>query len=110
MRHRSRGGDRCEGLTTVRVAPITHSPPEDPVIAIEIPFPVKRHLGLDAERSWVVLDEFNEFTWPGFDIRPLPHRPGRIDYGFLPPRLFADMVTKARFIWRSGKGKPTPRS
>lgn len=35
----------------VRVVPITHSTPSDPSIALELPAPVKRHLGLDAERS-----------------------------------------------------------
>jgi len=37
----------------VTVAPITHSPPHDSGVAIEIPTRVKRHLGLDSERSWV---------------------------------------------------------
>ena len=45
----------------VTVAPITHAPPKDPTVAIELPQKVKHHLGLDSERSWVVLDEFNEF-------------------------------------------------
>ena len=54
---------------------------------IEIPRRVKEHLGLDDERSWIVLDEFNVFTWPGFDLRPIKDRGGRVDYGFLPPKL-----------------------
>lgn len=44
------GGTRKQ----VAVAPITHTPPHDPSVAIEIPARVKEHLGLDAERSWVV--------------------------------------------------------
>jgi hypothetical protein len=47
----------------VAVAPITHTPPHDPNTAVEIPLRVKQYLGLDSERSWVVLDEINEFTW-----------------------------------------------
>ena len=43
----------------VAVVPITHAPPGDPGMAIEIPRRVKEHLGLDGERSWVILDEFN---------------------------------------------------
>jgi hypothetical protein len=53
--------------TVVVVLPITHSPPADPASAVEIPVAVKRHLGLDAERSWIVVAEGNEFDWPGYD-------------------------------------------
>ena len=31
------------------VAPITHSPPHDPNVAVEIPLRVKEHSGLDSE-------------------------------------------------------------
>jgi hypothetical protein len=34
-----------EAFPTVTVAPITHAPPGDPRVAIEIPAPIKRHLG-----------------------------------------------------------------
>jgi hypothetical protein len=57
-------GSTAQGLRQVAVAPITHSPPYDPHVAIEIPLRVKQHLGLDGERSWVILDEVNVFTWP----------------------------------------------
>ena len=37
---------------SVTVLPITHSPPADPASAVEIPLPVRRHLGsLDTDRS-----------------------------------------------------------
>src|SRR3546814_9586059 len=52
--------------TMVTVVPITHSPPADPSVAIELPQAVKRHFGLAAERSWVVLHEGNAFVWPGY--------------------------------------------
>jgi hypothetical protein len=74
--------------------PITHSEPRDPNVAVEIPLPVKRHLGLDSERSWVILDELNEFAWPGFDLRPIKGDDGRVDYGLLPPRLFQRLIEK----------------
>src|ERR1700722_5517161 len=45
----------------VAVAPITHSPPNDMTVAVEIPLRVKEHLGLDSERSWVILNEVNVF-------------------------------------------------
>jgi hypothetical protein len=79
-----------EGGTRVYVLPVTHSPPHDPRVAMEIPPRVKDHLALDSERSWVVLDEFNDFIWPGYDVRGIPgSEPVRFDYGMLPPRLFA---------------------
>ena len=80
----------------VAVVPITHAPPGDPRIAIEIPRRVKEHLGLDGERSWVILDEFNVFTWPGFDLRPIKNRNGRVDYGYLPPRFFDHLIEQIR--------------
>lgn len=95
--------------TIVRVAPVTHSQPEDPAAAFELPAAVKRHLGLDAERSWVVLDEVNEFGWPGFDLRPVPRAPDTFAYGFLPPRLFDHLMMKLTGVWNQGLGKATPR-
>jgi hypothetical protein len=44
---------------------ITHSAPGNPASAVEIPLPVKRHLGLDDNPSWIVVAEGNEFLWPG---------------------------------------------
>src|SRR5258708_6955136 len=77
----------ADGVTVVTVLPITHSAPTDRTSTIEIPLPVKRHLGLDHDRSWIVVAEGNEFLWPGHDLRKLPRR-NRYDYGFLPPRFF----------------------
>lgn len=94
--------------TIVTVLPITHSAPQDPRSAVEIPLAVKRHLGLDDARSWIVVSEGNEFLWPGYDLRKLP-RKDRYDYGFLPPRLF-DEVREAFLEWRRArKTKTTPR-
>jgi hypothetical protein len=59
------GGDGVE----VTVLPITHRPPDNPDWAVEIPPPVKRHLGLDDAHSWIVVAEGNDFLWPGYDLR-----------------------------------------
>ena len=73
----------------VTVAPITHRAPLDANSAVEIPAITKRRLGLDAERSWVVITEVNQFEWPGPDLRPISREhPGSFDYGVLPPKLF----------------------
>lgn len=80
--------------TQVVVVPITHAPPINSGAAIEIPVRVKQHLGLDDERSWVVLDAFNVFTWPGVDLRPIKGGDGRVDFGILPPRFFDRLIEK----------------
>ena len=78
-----------EDDTIVTVVPITHVPPDQSKQAIEIPLPTKRRLGLDSERSWVLLTEINRFVWPGPDLRSISKKqPERFDYGFLPPSLF----------------------
>lgn len=46
-----------DGTPVVRVLPITHTPPARADEAIEIPPKTKRRLGLDDERSWIVLSE-----------------------------------------------------
>jgi hypothetical protein len=99
----------ADGTTTVRVVPVTHTPPDKSTPALELQSAVKRHLGLDDERSWVILDEINEFVWPGFDLRPIPGAGDRIDYGFLPPRLFDQLLIQLRLVWAAGQGKATPR-
>ena len=84
-----------EGREIVTVIPITHTPPNDPADAIEIPSSLKRHLGLDDLPSWAVITETNDFLWPGVDLRPIPGQtPSRFDYGMLPPRFFAHVRDK----------------
>ena len=80
--------------TVVTVAAITHSEPENPGRAVEIPLKVKEYLNLDSERSWIICTEMNRFIWPGPDIRPIARRGDKkYSYGVLPPRLFSK-VTK----------------
>jgi hypothetical protein len=74
-----------------------------------LPQAVKRHLGLDASRSWVILDELNELTWPGFDLRPIALSPMEFAYGFLPPRLFDTLMLRLRQVWSQRRGKATRR-
>lgn len=90
--------DARSGAPIVTVLPITHGPPVDPRTAVEIPHAVKRHLGLDDERSWVVVSEGNEFAWPGYDLRKVS-RTDRYDYGFLPPGFFRQVMA-AFLAWR----------
>jgi hypothetical protein len=73
----------------VYALPITHTQPAGDERAIEIPSVVKARLGLDGQRSWVVVTEVNRFLWPGPDLRFLPGKgPESSVYGFLPPGFF----------------------
>ena len=83
------------GDTIVAVVPVTHSPPQRPAEAVEIPTAVMRRLGLDEARSWIVVSEINRFVWPGPDLRPVSAaEPERFEYGFLPPRLFRQVIER----------------
>lgn len=85
------------GDTRVLALPITHSPPDHESLAVEIPAKVKQRLQLDDARSWVVLSEWNEFVWPGPDLRRLPNADdSMVAYGMLPPGLFASI--RERFL------------
>ncbi len=50
------------GDQVVTVLPISHTPPSNPLLAVEMPAVVKNRLKLDDKRSWVVLAEANRFT------------------------------------------------
>ena len=84
---RRAGGDDIDTI----VAPITHQPPEEPTASMEIPAATCYSLGLDSGRHWLRLDELNRFTWPGFDLRPIPGSPDKYEYGMLPPGLFQQL-------------------
>ncbi len=60
-----------DGKSFVSVAPVTHSAPARPEDAVEIPASTKQRLGLDSARSWVMITEVNEFTWPGPGVAPV---------------------------------------
>jgi len=86
-----------DGDARVLVLPVTHSPPDHPDLAVEIPAKVKQRLRLDGARSWVVLSEWNEFVWPGPDLRRLPNADeSSVAYGMAPPSLYA--IIRDRFL------------
>jgi hypothetical protein len=96
---------RTEDVEGIRVLvlPITHRPPEDARFAIEIPAIVKRRLRLDGAQSWVVISEWNDFVWPGPDLRRLPDADeSTVAYGMLPPKLFA--IVRDRFLTLANAG------
>jgi hypothetical protein len=99
-----------EGSSTdVLVVPITHTPPKDESEGMEIPAAVKKRLGLDFERSWVVLSESNTFTWPGPDLRSVSGG-GTVAYGFLPPNFFNELRRRFVALERARRIKRVPRT
>jgi hypothetical protein len=97
-----------DGETLVTVLPVTHRPPEDAAAAVEIPRAVKQQLGLDEDRSWVVVSEGDQFVWPGYDLRKIVGA-DRYEYGFLPPRFFNQVLNAFRVWHRANKARLTSR-
>lgn len=83
------------GKQIVTVLPVTHTPPVDERLAVEIPAGTKARLGLDGARSWIVLNEANRFQWPGPDLRPVPgDANASAAYGLLPAALYEQVRSK----------------
>lgn len=92
------------------VVPITHSPPYDPAKAVELPAAECLRLGLDADRCWVVLDEYNVFTWPGPDLRAVPGKePVTATYGKLSRGTFEKILGLAQTLLRAKLARRVPR-
>jgi hypothetical protein len=95
----------------VAVVAITHTPPISKSDAIEIPAVIKRHLGLDDERSWVVLTELNIFAWPGPDLRPVGAlSTDSILYGYLPAGFFRTVRNRLVDNIRAGRIRQVKRT
>jgi len=95
----------------VRVLPVTHSVPSKPDEALEIPLLTKQRLGLDSERSWVVLTEANDFIWPGPDLRPKTNGDlNSVVYGMLPPGFLKILKERLVARWRATAPKTVRRT
>ena len=83
----------------VRAAPTTRAAKDPAARRVELPGKVKRRLGLDEDASWIVLDEFNEFVWPGPAQRLVSRRaPGVWSYGVLPVEVFRAVRDRLRAV------------
>jgi hypothetical protein len=99
------------GNTHVLVLPVIHSQPKPPTIAVEIPARVKHRLGLDMDRSWVVVSAWNEFAWPGPDLRRVVGGDERsVAYGMLPPGLFSSIRDEFLALIRAHHGRRVERT
>jgi hypothetical protein len=100
----------ADGDTRVLVLPVTHSPPARGTPAVEIPATIKKRLKLDAERSWIVLSEWNEFIWPGPDLRRgAGGDDASVAYGYLPPGFFATVRDRFLEAVESGRAEQVRR-
>ena len=99
------------GRDVVTVLPVTHTPPDDLDLAVEIPRATKARLGLDGERSWIILDEANRFFWPGPDLRPVPGgESDAVAYGLLPEALYNIVREKWLAAYDRGQARQIKRS
>jgi len=101
--------DDPAGPRYVVLLPITHSPPSGDTVGVEIPARVRQALGLDDAPSWVIVSEHNVDEWPNAGLSALPGTPGKFAYGFIPPRLFAEIRERFLALADSGKGGSVPR-
>jgi hypothetical protein len=101
----------------VYVVPITHAQPaEHDKTKILLPQQVKQRLGLDEERSWVDITEYNAFAWSNVaDLRPTRQtryaKPTEQTcfYGYLPRRFFAQLRQALNEYRLSGKPRLSVR-
>jgi len=96
------------GSTRILAAPITHTPPTSDDDAIELPAVIKRHLGLDDGRSWIVLTEINVFAWPGPDLRDTGS--GTCLYGYLPAGFFRQITKRIAANAQARRLRQVPRT
>jgi hypothetical protein len=95
----------------VLVVPITHVPPGDDSDAVELPAATKRRLGLDDERSWIVVSEANRFRWPGPDVRPVTGQGlESAILGQLPRKLYLEVRDRFVARWKHANAPTTWRS
>jgi hypothetical protein len=97
--------------TQLLVVPVTTRIPRQDDAAIEIPVRVRQHLGLGDQRCWIIANEYNLFTWPGPDIRPIK-KAGDADpfYGSIPGRLFDQLRLLIDQVACAGKMRGTKRT
>jgi hypothetical protein len=77
--------------------------PDSPYLRAPSAHHPQKEADLRHRQQWVILDEVNVFTWPGFDLRPIRRGESRVDYGFLPPKLFDQLILKFSRLWKERK-------
>lgn len=80
--------ERTDRRIEVVLIPITHSAPNGETVGIEIPAAARRLLGLDDERCWAIISEFNVDHWPSAGLSRVPGKRGAFAYGLMPLGTF----------------------
>ena len=100
----------ADGKLEILVLPITHTLPKLAEMAVEIPAAVRKRLGLDDEESWVIISEWNQFVWPGPDLRPSRPENRTPDFGMLPPGLFNSIRQRFLILAKAGRARRVRRT
>lgn len=91
--------EQANSRIEVVLIPITHSSPRGETVGIEIPVATRRLLGLDDERCWAIVSEFNVDHWPSAGLSRVPGKRGAFAYGLMPLGIFRKLrVELARQI------------
>lgn len=93
----------------VVLLPITHTPPRDDTVGVEIPAKVRAAIGLDDRPSWVIVSEHNIDEWPNAGLSPIPGKAGTFSYGFVPPGLFSRIKTSFLELAQQNRTDPVRR-
>jgi hypothetical protein len=95
--------ERGESAPRVTLLPITSQIPRQGISALAIPRELNARIGLDPKRdAWLVLDEANVFTWPGFDL--VPQRSGEYARGNVTAGFFT--LVRNTLIAMRARGRP----
>jgi hypothetical protein len=100
--------ERIAADKRVTLLPITSRPPELGAAALTIPDGLKSRIGIDpARQSWLILDEANVFTWPGFDL--VPQASGRFARGIVTSGFFRQVVDAVLAVRARGGSRDVDR-
>lgn len=88
---------------------ISHEPPREGQVAVEIPPEVRTIAGLDGARQWVVVSEFN-FDRHGPRLVAIPGKRGQKRYGTLPPSFFEEVKSAFLAQRKAGTQKKVDRT
>jgi hypothetical protein len=97
-----------DGPPRVTVLPVTSQAPRSDVTAIAVPDALKARIELDPGRpAWVVIDQANVFTWPGFDL--VPSSNGSFVGGAVTSGFFQQITAAVIAIHTRGRLRRTDR-
>jgi len=92
----------------VTVLPFTSHAPRQDATAIAVPDALKSRIELDTSRpAWVVIDEANVFTWPGYDL--VPSSDGSFARGMITSGFFRQIAAAVIAIHSRGGLRKTDR-